>query len=126
MTEHFFSGAPWEEKIGYSRAVRMGNTIEVSGTTSVKDGSVYMPGDAFHQTMRIYEIVSSALHHFGATLNDISRVRIFVVNIDANWGQVAKAHKAVIGDSRPAMSMIGVSALIDPDLLVEVEVSAII
>ncbi|MFN8318375.1 MAG: Rid family hydrolase [Saprospiraceae bacterium] len=126
MTEHYFSGAPWEEEIGYARAIKIGNNIEVSGTTSVKDGLVYMPGDAFHQTIRIYEIVSSALHHFGATLNDATRVRIFVVNIESNWQKVAMAHKAAIGSGRPAMSMVGVSALIDPDLLVEVEVSAII
>lgn len=126
MIEHYFSGARWEEEIGYSRAIRIGNAIEVSGTTSVKDGKVHMPGDAFHQTVRIYEIINSALHHFGATLNDVTRVRIFVVNIDSNWQKVAMAHKAAIGAGRPAMSMVGVSALIDPDLLVEVEVSAII
>ena len=124
MIQHHFSGAPWEETIGYARAVKVGNIIEVSGTTSVKDGVVFHPGEPFHQTIRIYEIINDTLYQMGASLSNAIRVRIFVVNLEANWEQVAMAHKAVIGSARPAMSMIGVSALIDPDLLVEIEVSA--
>lgn len=126
MIQHYFSGAPWEESIGYARAVRSGNTIEVSGTTSIKEGQVFAPNDAFHQTVRIYEIISDTLHQMKASLTDVTRIRIFVVDLPSNWQMVAKAHTAAIGNARPAMSMIGISALINPELLVEVEVTAII
>lgn len=124
--QHYFSGAPWEENIGYARAVKVGNLIEVSGTTSVKDGEVYMPGDAFHQTVRIYEIISDALHQMGASMANIVRVRIFVVNLASNWEQVAAAHQASIGSCRPALSMIGIADLINDKLLVEIEVTAVL
>lgn len=126
MIQHYFSGAPWEESIGYARAVKSGDTIEVSGTTSVKDGEVFAPNDAFHQTVRIYEIISDTLHKMNVGFTDITRVRIFVVDLPNNWQMVAKAHTAAIGNARPAMSMIGISSLIHPELLVEIEVTAII
>lgn len=124
MIQHYFSGAPWEETIGYARAVKSGETIEISGTTSVKNGEVHAPFDAFHQTVRIYEIINETLHQMGASLTDVTRIRIFVVNLPDNWQKVAEAHSAAIGNARPAMSMIGISALINPELLVEIEATA--
>jgi enamine deaminase RidA (YjgF/YER057c/UK114 family) len=126
MIQRYFSGAPWEETIGYARAVKTGDTIEVSGTTSVKEGVVHAPFDPFHQTVRIYEIINETLHHMDASLMDVTRIRIFVVDLPTNWQKVSEAHSAAIGNARPAMSMIGVSALINPELLVEIEVTAII
>lgn len=119
------SGAIWEKKIGYSRAVKIGDVIEVSGTTSVKDGEPYLPHDYFGQTLRIYEIINDALHQVGSSLNDIVRIRVFVVDI-TQWELVARAHATLFAEIRPAMTMVGAAGLIDPRLVVEIEATAII
>jgi enamine deaminase RidA (YjgF/YER057c/UK114 family) len=126
MTKQLISsGAVWESKIGYSRAVKVGNIIEVSGTTSVKDGHPYLPNDYYGQTKRIYEIIADALAQGQASLADIIRVRVFVTDIN-HWEEVARAHAELFTDIRPAMSMIGIAGLIDPALVVEIEVTAIV
>jgi enamine deaminase RidA (YjgF/YER057c/UK114 family) len=119
------SGAIWEKKVGYSRAVKYGNVIEVSGTTSVNDGQPFLPYDYYGQTLRIYEIISQALQQGGASLDDIVRIRVFVVDI-TQWESVAKAHATLFSEIRPAMTMVGVQGLIDPRLVVEIEATAII
>lgn len=124
MRQHYQTGAPWESVVGYSRAVRIGNVIEVSGTVSVKDGVAYGVGDAYVQTKRIFEIIDSALQHFDASLSDVVRTRIYVTDIANTWESVGKAHGEIFRTIRPATSMVEVSALISPDYLVEIEVTA--
>ncbi|MBK8700185.1 MAG: RidA family protein [Saprospiraceae bacterium] len=124
MRQNIFSGAPWEDSVGYCRAVRIENRVEVSGTTSIMHGEVFMPYDHYNQTKRIYEIIFDALQKAGALPEHIVRVRIFVVDI-GYWEDVARAHSEMIGNCRPAMSMIGAAGLIDPALVVEIEVTAI-
>jgi enamine deaminase RidA (YjgF/YER057c/UK114 family) len=119
------SGAIWEKKVGYSRAVKVGNVIEVSGTTSVKDGEPYLPHDYYGQTLRIYEIINDALAQAGSSLDDIVRIRVYVEDI-TQWEFVAQAHASLFADIRPAMTMVGVAGLIDPRLVVEIEATAII
>jgi enamine deaminase RidA (YjgF/YER057c/UK114 family) len=118
------SGAVWEDIIGYSRAVIVGNLIEISGTTSIKDGEVHMPNDCYAQTLRIYEIVQEVLASVESKLEDVVRVRVFVTDI-SKWEEVGKAHAQYFKNIKPAMTMVEVSALIDPSLVVEIEVSAI-
>lgn len=125
MKQKFSTGAIWEDKIGYSRAVKCGNVIEISGTTSVKDGAVFMPNDYFEQTMRIYEIINETLTRMGANMNDVMRCRIFVTDI-SRWEDVGRAHHHFFKEVKPALSMLGGIQLIDPSLVVEIEVSAII
>ena len=119
------TGAPWEDKVGYSRAVRIGNIVEVSGTVALKDGQLVGKGDAYAQTKRILEIIEEVLGQAGAKLEDVVRTRMFVTDI-SQWEAIGKAHGEVFHDIRPATSMIEVSQLIDPDYLVEIEVSAVV
>lgn len=118
------SGAKWEEIVGYSRAVRVGNSIEVSGTTSIQDGQVFGKGDLYLQTKKCLEIISSALIQAGSGLEDVTRTRIYVTDI-SKWEEAGRAHGEVFGIIKPATSMVQVSALIDPDLMVEIEVTAL-
>lgn len=118
------SGAPWEAVVGYSRAVRVGNVVEVSGTTA-QDGDSVAGGDAYRQTVRILEKIAVALTQAGATLQDVVRTRIYVTDI-SEWEAVGRAHAEVFGQIRPATSMVEVRALIDSRLLVEIEATAII
>jgi enamine deaminase RidA (YjgF/YER057c/UK114 family) len=124
VRENYASGAPWESIVGYSRAVRVGNVIELSGTVAVEDGRIIGKGDAYTQTVIILEKIKSVLEKAGFVLENVVRTRIYVTDISC-WEQVGKAHGEVFGNIRPATSMVEVSRLIDDDYLVEVEASAI-
>jgi enamine deaminase RidA (YjgF/YER057c/UK114 family) len=118
------SGAPWEDIVGYSRAVRIGNTVEVSGTAPVQEGKVH--GDnAYEQTIACLEIIKRSLDQAGATLQDVVRTRIYVTDI-SKWEQYAKAHSQYFGKIKPATTMVEVSALIDSSMMVEIEATAVI
>ena len=118
------SGSPWEGVVGYSRVVVRGDAAWVSGTTSTVDGVVTHPGDAAAQTREALRIVKQALERAGFTLADVVRTRIFVTDI-SRWEEIGRAHGEMFGDVRPASSMVQVSALIDPAMLVEIEADAV-
>ena len=118
------SGAPWEGIVGYSRVVVRGDAAWVSGTTSLVDGRVAHPGDAAAQTRHVLVIIGQALERAGFTLNDVVRTRMFVTDI-SRWEEVGRAHGEVFGDIRPATTMVQVAALIDRDMLVEIEADAV-
>jgi enamine deaminase RidA (YjgF/YER057c/UK114 family) len=118
------SGSPWEGVVGYSRVVVRGDAAWVSGTTSTVDGVVIHPGDAGAQTREALRILEQALERAGFTLADVVRTRMFVTDI-SRWEEIGRAHGEVFGDVRPASSMLQVSALIDPAMLVEIEADAV-
>jgi enamine deaminase RidA (YjgF/YER057c/UK114 family) len=119
------SGTPWEDKVGYCRAVRVGNIIEVSGTTSVDGDSLIGKNDMYSQTKFIILKIEKALQDAGAQLTDVVRTRLYVTDI-SKWEEAAKAHAEFFGTIKPASTMVEVSSLINSDLLVEIEVSAVI
>ena len=119
------TGDPWESVVGYSRAIRFGSIIEVAGTTAVKDGQVVAKGDPYGQTKFILEKIKGALEEAGGKMEDVVRTRIFVTDI-AHWQQVGKAHGEFFRDIRPASTMVEVSALVNPEMLVEIELSAVL
>jgi enamine deaminase RidA (YjgF/YER057c/UK114 family) len=126
MRRNISSGTPWEPIVGYCRAVRVGNTVHVAGTTAVDaEGKPYMPGDPYAQTVRILEIIESALKEAGATMEDVVRTRIFTTDI-SRWEEIGRAHGERFAAVRPAATMVQVTALIDPALMVEIEAEAIL
>ena len=119
------SGAKWEDLVGYSRSVRIGNVIEVSGTAPVGKGKTLYPGNAYEQAKACIKIIEKSLQQAGATLNDVIRTRMFVTDI-SRWEEYGKAHKEFFENIKPATSMVEVKSLISPDMLIEIEATAVI
>ncbi|MCB9451206.1 MAG: RidA family protein [Anaerolineaceae bacterium] len=124
--QNIASGAPWEAIVGYSRAVRVGNSVHVSGTVaSDADGQVVGAGDPYAQATYILRKIETALTQAGATVGDVVRTRLYVTDI-GRWQEVTRAHAEVFSDIRPATTLVAVAALISPEYLVEIEVDALI
>jgi enamine deaminase RidA (YjgF/YER057c/UK114 family) len=123
--EKIFSGTPWEPKVGYSRAIKVGDMVYVSGTTGTDpSGKVLAPGDMYAQSVQAIRNIESALKRLGLGLEYVVRTRIYVTKID-RWEEVAKAHSEIFGEIHPATTMVEVSRFIDPEMLVEIEATAV-
>jgi len=123
---NYSSGSKWEDIVGYSRAVKVGNVVEVTGTVaSGDDGKVVGKDDAYAQTKFIYKRIEAVLQQAGASMKDVARIRMFVTDI-SRWRQYGKAHSEFFKDIRPCNTMVEVKALIEPEYLVEIEATAII
>ncbi len=122
---NYSSGAKWEDIVGYSRAVKIGNILEISGTVAVENGELIGRDDAYLQAKTIFQKIEKVLHEAGASLQDVVRTRMYVTDI-SRWEEVGRAHGEFFRDIKPATSMVEVSALIEPDYLVEIEVTAVL
>jgi enamine deaminase RidA (YjgF/YER057c/UK114 family) len=122
---NYASGAKWEKIVGYSRAVRKGHLIEISGTVALKDNEIVGEGDPYLQTKRILEIIRESLEALGGSMDDVVRTRIYVTDI-TNWEAIGRAHGEVFAGIQPATSMVEVSRLIDDKYLVEIEATAML
>ena len=125
MRKNISSGSSWEDKVGYSRAVRVGNIVEVAGTTAMDGDTLIGEEDIYAQTFFILTKIEKALQEAGASLSDVVRTRMFVTNI-SKWEEVGKAHAEFFKNIKPVTTMVEVSKLINEDLLIEIEVSAIV
>ena len=124
--QNISSGGPWEAVVGYSRAVRIGNSVAVAGTTSANpDGTIHGVGDPYEQAKRCFEIIGQALAEAGASFTDVLRTRMYVTDI-SRWEEYSRAHGEVFHNIRPAATMVQVSALMTPEILIEIEVEAVI
>lgn len=120
-----YSGAPWEAQVGYCRALRAGPLIFVTGTAPIDEsGRVYAPGDAYRQAQRCFEIIGRHLEELGSGLSDVTRTRMFVTDI-TRWAEYARAHQQFFKDHPPATTMVEVTRLIDPEMLIEIEADAV-
>lgn len=124
--QRVFSRAPWEQEVGYCRALRAGDRIHVTGTAPIDDrGGVFAPGDAYQQARRCLELIERALQELGAGREHVVRTRILVTDID-RWREYGRAHREFFGEHPPATTMVQVSRLIDPEMLVEIEADAVV
>jgi enamine deaminase RidA (YjgF/YER057c/UK114 family) len=119
------SGSPWEDKVGYCRAIRVGNIIEVAGTTAVDGDKLVGKGDLYAQTKFVLEKIEKALKDLGGSLEDVVRTRSFVTDI-SRWQEFGRAHGEKFSNIKPVSTLVEVKALIDPELLIEIEVTAIL
>lgn len=121
-----YTGAPWEEEVGYCRALRAGDRIWITGTAPVgEDGNVVAPGDGYRQARRCLEIIRRSLEELGGSLESVVRTRIFTTDIE-RWREYGRAHREAFGDHPPTTSMVEVRRLIDPEMMVEIEADALV